>query len=425
MLGLVIIILFFLALSAFFSGSEIAFVSASKLGVEIKRDEGSRQGAILGDFYDKPEDFLGTMLVGNNIALVILTYFMTELLEPIFAIHISSQGLLLLVNTLLITVLVLLFGEFLPKTVFRLFANEALFYLAYPLKFFKVLLKVPTFVMLGVTNIIMRLFVNSADKRLTEALTRTDLHHYIDETVSDFNEDIDKEIFTNALNLNQLKVRDCLVPRPEIIHMDISASVEELVDLFKKTKVSRILISDGDVEQIEGYIHHQHLLTNPESIKSQVLNIPYVPETMNARDLMLEFINENTNIACVVDEFGGTAGIITLEDILEEIFGEIEDEHDEEAFIEIQVSENEFLLSGRLEISYINETFEGIDLPEGEYHTLSGYIVMTSGKIPENEGDIVEMEGFTFVIEKLSDTKIETVRLIKKEAEDNDNTADI
>ncbi len=140
---------------------------------------------------------------------------------------------------------------------------------------------------------------------------------------------------------------------------------------------------------------------------------------------MLEFINENTNIACVVDEFGGTAGIITLEDILEEIFGEIEDEHDEEAFIEIQVSENEFLLSGRLEVSYINETFEGIDLPEGEYHTLSGYIVMSSGKIPENEGDIVEMEGFTFVIEKLSDTKIETVRLIKKEAEDSDNSTEI
>ena len=350
---------------------------------------------------------------------------MTELLEPIFSIYINNQGLLLLVNTLLITVLVLLFGEFLPKTVFRLFANEALFYLAYPLKFFKIFLKIPTYVMLGVTNLIMRFFIKSADKRLTEALTRTDLHHYIDETVSDFNEDIDKEIFTNALNLNQLKVRDCLVPRPEIIHMDISASVEELVDLFKKTKVSRILISDGDVEQIEGYIHHQHLLSNPTSIKSQVLNIPYVPETMNARDLMLEFINENTNIACVVDEFGGTAGIITLEDILEEIFGEIEDEHDEEEFIEIQVSENEFLLSGRLEISYINETFENIDLPEGEYHTLSGYIVMSSGKIPENEGDVVEMEGFTFIIEKLSDTKIETVRLIKKEPEDSDSSLEI
>jgi len=425
MLGLVLIIFIFLALSAFFSGSEIAFVSASKLSVEIKRDEGSRQGAILGDFYDKPEDFLGTMLVGNNIALVILTYFMTELLEPIIAIYVNNQGLLLLINTLLITVLVLLFGEFLPKTVFRLFANEALFYLAYPLKFFKMFLKIPTIVMLGVTNIIMRFFIKSADKRLTEALTRTDLHHYIDETVSDFNEDIDKEIFTNALNLNQLKVRDCLVPRPEIIHMDISASVEELVDLFKKTKVSRILISDGDVEQIEGYIHHQHLLSNPVSIKSQVLDIPYVPETMNARDLMLEFINENTNIACVVDEFGGTAGIITLEDILEEIFGEIEDEHDVEAFIEIKVSENEYLLSGRLEISYINETFDSINLPEGEYHTLSGYIVMSSGKIPENEGDVVEMEGFTFIIEKLSDTKIETVRLIKKEDELSDNSSEV
>lgn len=424
MLGLMLIILLFLSLSAFFSGAEIAFVSASKLGVEIKRDEGSPQGAILGGFYDKPEDFLGTMLVGNNIALVVFTYFMTVLLEPFLSLYIHNQVLLLLVNTLLITIVVLFFGEFLPKTVFRLFANEAVFYLAYPLKFFKILLKIPTIVMLGVTNMIMRLFVKSADRRLTEALTRTDLHHYIDETLSDFNQDIDKEIFTNALNLNQLKVRDCLVPRPEIIHMDISSSVDELIGLFKATHLSRILISDGDIDHIVGYIHHQHLLSQPQTLRSIVLDIPYVPETMNARDLMLAFINENTNIACVVDEFGGTAGIITLEDILEEIFGEIEDEHDDEDHIEIQISENEFVLSGRLEIAYLNETYTRLNLPEGEYHTLSGYLVMTSGNIPDNEGDVIEMDGFTFIIEKLSERKIETVRLIKKSPEWSDHISE-
>ncbi len=410
---LIFVILFFLTLSAFFSGSEIAFVSASKLGVEIKRGEGSRRGSILGRFYDHPEDFLGTMLVGNNIALVVLTYFMTVALTPFIETWITNEAFLLFINTIIITLLVLVFGEYLPKTLFRLFANESLFALAYPLKFFKIMLKAPTYVMLGATNIIMRLFVKSPDKELTAALTRKDLHHYIEETLSDFNEDIDKEIFTNALNLNQLKVRDCFVPRTEIIHMDNSGSVEELIDLFKETRVSRILISEGDIENIIGYIHHQQLLDNPKNLKKLVLDIPYVPEAMNARDLMLAFINENTNIACVVNEFGGTAGIITLEDILEEIFGEIEDEHDTETNLAQKISDTEYLFSGRLEIDYLNETYDILNLPEGEYHTLSGYIVMTSGNIPENEGDLIEIDGYQFIIEKLSDTKIEEVRVIK------------
>lgn len=417
---LILVILIFLALSAFFSGSEIAFVSASKLGVEIKRGEGSRRGSILGKFYDRPDDFLGSMLVGNNIALVVLTYFMTELLTPLFEGWITNGPLLLLINTLLITLLVLLFGEYLPKTMFRLFANESLFMFAYPLKFFKVLLKIPTYMMLGATNTIMRLFVKSPDKELTAALTRNDLHHYIEETLSNFNEDIDKEIFTNALNLNQLKVRDCFVPRTEVIHMDLTGTVDELIEMFKETQVSRILISDGDIENIVGYIHHQQLLNNPKTIKRLILDIPYVPEAMSARDLMLAFINENTNIACVVNEFGGTAGIITLEDILEEIFGEIEDEHDIEENVEEKISDNQYLFSGRLEVDYLNEAYDIVDLPEGEYHTLSGYIVMTAGYIPEKEGDMIEIDGYQFIIEKLSDTKIEEVRVIKMTASETE-----
>jgi len=413
---LVLLILLFLILSAFFSGSEIAFVSASKLGVEIKREEGSRRGGVLGKFFDHPEDFLGTMLVGNNIALVILTTLMTQSLRPFFSQWVSVDGILFtLISTVIITFVVLIFGEYLPKTLFRLFANESLFYLAYPLKFFKYLLKIPTWVMIGLTQQMMKLFVKSPDKSLTEALTRTDLHHYIEETVSDFNEDIDKEIFTNALNLNQLKVRDCLVPRPEIIHIDRMETTDELITLFKATKVSRILISDGDIEQIIGYIHHQQLLDHPKTFEHLIIDIPFVPEAMNARDLMLAFINQNTNIACVVDEFGGVAGIITLEDILEEIFGEIEDEHDQEEFVETIISDNEYLFSGRLEIDHLNETYEHLDFPEGEYHTLSGYLVMTSGKIPEAEGDMLDMDGYQFIIEKLSDTKIELVRVIKNE----------
>ncbi|MEL6123569.1 MAG: hemolysin family protein [Bacteroidota bacterium] len=416
---LILFIIIFLVLSALFSGSEIAFVSANKLGVEIKREEGSKRGTILGRFFDKPDDFLGSMLVGNNISLVVLTSLMTMLLTPLFGGWIHSELLLLLANTLVITIMVLIFGEYLPKTIFRLFSNEALFFLAYPLQWFKILLKIPTYAMLGATNTIMRLFVKSPDKQLSEALTRNDLHHYIEETISDFNKDIDKEIFTNALNLNQLKVRDCFVPRTEIIHMDITGTVTELIEIFKETQVSRILISDGDIETVVGYIHHQQLLDNPKRLRPLVLDIPYVPEAMNARDLMLAFIRENTNIACVVDEFGGTAGIITLEDILEEIFGEIEDEHDVEEYVDKQLSETEFLLSGRLEIDYLNETYNQLNFPEGDFHTLSGYIVMTSGNIPEQEGDRIEMDDYEFVIEKLSDTKIEEVRVFVKESTDN------
>ena len=412
-----LIIILSLALSAFFSGSEIAFVSANKLGVEIKREEGSRRGRILGRFFDKPEGFLGTMLVGNNIALVILTYSITTLLRPVFEPIIPGPLMVTLFITFLITILVLIFGEYLPKTLFRLYANEVLYSMAYPLKFFKVLLKIPTWTMLGLTNQLMRPFVKSPDKSLSDALSRSDLHHYIEESVSDFNKDIDKEIFTNALNLNQLKVRDCLVPRPEIIHIDKTEKTEDLIELFKETKVSRILISDGEVENIIGYIHHQQLLDQPKTFNKLILDIPFVPEAMNARDLMLAFINENTNIACVVDEFGSIAGIITLEDILEEIFGEIEDEHDAEDHVEIAISDREYLFSGRLEIDQLNETYPALNFPEGEYHTLSGYIVMTSGKIPEQTGEIIEMDDYRFVIEKLSDTKIELVRVFKQSQE--------
>jgi len=417
-LATIFIIIIFLILSAFFSGAEIAFVSANKLGVEIKRDEGSRRGRILGKFFDKPDDFLGAMLVGNNIALVVFTYFTAELLSPLIGSFVSGEAAIGLVITVLTTLIVLIFGEYIPKTIFRLFSNEALYFLAFPLHVFKSILKVPTWLMIKFTNLIMSAFLKSPNKSLSEALTRSDLVHYISETISDFNEDIDKEIFTNALNLNQMKVRDCMVPRPEIISFDQSDSLDDLRSLFIETKVSRILIVDGDIENVSGYIHHQQLLTNPKSLKRLMLDISFVPEAMNARDLMMKFINENHNIACVVDEFGSNAGIITLEDILEEIFGEIEDEHDAEDLIERQINEREFIFSGRVEVDQINESYEIINIPEGEYHTLSGYIVMTSGKIPEQEGDIIEQDGYEFTIEKLSDTKIETIRVKVLEEEE-------
>ncbi|MDG2449496.1 MAG: hemolysin family protein [Saprospiraceae bacterium] len=417
------LILLFLALSAFFSGSEIAFVSANKLNVEIKRNKGSRRGNILGQLFDNPSEFLGAMLVGNNVALVVFTYLMTQLMEPFFLTIVQNEIVLLLINTLIITLIVLVFGEYLPKTLFRLYANEVLYNLSYLLKIFKVILKLPTWLTIKLTNLMLRWFVKSPAENISMALNRLDLQNYMEDTISSFNEEIDQEIFTNALNLNQLKVRDCMVPRMEIIEADKSNSVDDILKLFKETNVSRILVTNGDIDNVIGYIHHQKLLNNPKSVKPLIMDIMLVPDAMNAQDLMFKFIKENNNIACVVDEFGGTAGVITLEDVLEEIFGDIEDEYDIEDHIERQISETEFLFSGRLEIDDLNDKFDQLSFPEGEYQTLSGFLVMSTGNIPEKEGEVWEIDNYKFVIEKLSDTKIETVRVfINQKAKDIEST---
>jgi len=353
-----------------------------------------------------------TMLVGNNIALVIFTILMTKLIKPSLIPIVGSDGATtLLCVTLIITVVVLLFGEFLPKTLFRLFSNEMLMSLAYPLRFFKWLLAIPTWIMTVLSDGLLKYILRQPTDQVESALTRVDLEHFINDKISE-EEDIDKEILTNALNLRETKVRDCMIPRTEIVHMEKGAEIDEVLATFRESRLSRVIVTEGGIENAVGYIHHQQLLDNPKSIKKLVMPISYVPEAMNVQSLMYKFIKEETTIACVVDEFGGTAGLITLEDILEEIFGEIEDEHDIEDNIEHVISEDEYVFSGRLEIDYLNEKYETLNIPEGEYHTLSGYIVMTSGSIPEANAKI-QMDGFDFILEEVSDTKIEVVRVIK------------
>jgi len=408
--GLFILIIFFLALSAFFSGSEIAFVSANKLGIAVKKSENTRRGNIIHKFYEKPQDFLSTMLVGNNIALVAFTTLTTLLLEPYLSPYIGLGVFSLLIYTLFITIIVLIFGEFLPKTFFSMYSTKMLFGLAYPLSIFKKLLMVPTFIMTGLTNFILKYIFRFNIDNAESVLTKLDLEHFIEDSLSDDHDDIDKEILTNALNLGHSSVSHCMIPRTEIISVDVNDSVEELMSVVLESKLSRIIVTDGDTDNITGYVHHQQLWENPESIKSVILDILYVPDVMNLKDLMMQFINDGTTIACVVDEFGGTAGIITLEDILEEIFGNIEDEHDVEDFVIEKISKDEYLLSGRLEIDYIHEKFPELQLPEGEYQTLSGYIVMTSEIIPE-AGQEIALDNYIFTIEDVDETKIEIVRI--------------
>lgn len=409
---LLTVVVISLLLSALFSGTEIAFISASKLRVELLKKRGSKRGKVLAGFYDKPSDFLGAMLVGNNIVLVIFASLMDKILNPYIESYFSNELLVLFFVTIIVTIIVLIFGEFLPKTLFRLYADDILYFLAYPLRFLKFLLAIPSWLMINLSNLFLKYILKTPPEEVDNVFTRLDLEQFIQTTRTDSEDEIDKELFEKALNLKEVKVRECMIPRPEIQHIDVSASVEELEAVFQETRLSRLLVIQDDVDEVLGYVHHQQLFSRPKTIDKIILDIPVIPEVMKVRDLMNKLIKERMSIACVVDEFGGTSGIITLEDILEEIFGEIEDEHDQEEYIEDQISENEYIFSGRLEIMHLNEKYENLNFPEGEYHTLSGYLVMTAQEIPE-QGAIIEQDGYKFILELVSETKIETIRVIK------------
>ena len=408
------VILVSLLFSALFSGAEIAFISANKLKLELKKKKNAARGRVVTYFFERPAEYLSTMLVGNNVALVIFTTALTVPLNNLLIdqIGLQHEGLNLFVQTLIGTVIVLIFGEFLPKTLFRLYADEILYFLALPLRMIQILLLPFSWLMIRASNGLLKLFFKTASQPVEQTFTRLDLENLVNATRSDSQEEIvDKQLFGNALNLKETRVREAMVPRTEIENIDVSASVAELEQLFMDTKLSRIIVTKDDIDNVLGYVHHQQLLIKPIDIKTLILEIPFVPEAMRVTDLMNKFIKERTSIACVVDEFGGISGLITLEDILEEIFGEIEDEHDEEDYVEVQVSESEYRFSGRLEIDYLNAKY-ALDLPEGEYHTLSGFLVMTMENIPP-QGEAIDLNGYRFILESVSNTKIETVRVIK------------
>ncbi len=410
MFSLIILIFITLILSAFFAGTEIAFITANKLGVEIERDKGTRRSKLISRFYARPKEFLSVLLVGSNIVLVLFTYLMTRLIEPGILPFIRSEALRLIIITLIATIVMLILGEFLPKLIFRLFANRAFLLVTYPMVFFQWILKFPAWVMISFSNILLRYVFRAPIKHVQDVFTRLDLQDFVEGSLAKDHDSLEADMFKNALQLKNLKARACMVPRTEIVHVDVEDGIEELKKLFLETRHSRILISEGDIDNILGYIHHQSLLNGPKEIKAMIIPIQYVPEVTSVLDIMTSFTRQQNNIAVVVDEFGGTAGIITLEDIAEEIFGEIEDEHDQEEYVEQMISETEYLFSARLEIDYLNEKYPALNFPQGEYETLSGYIVMTSGTIPEQSKEL-ELDDYRFVFEKVSDKKIELVRV--------------
>ncbi|MEZ5053378.1 MAG: hemolysin family protein [Chitinophagales bacterium] len=420
---ILLLMLIALVFSAIFSGIEIAFLSANKLKIELSYQRGTYSGKLLNDYIKNPSKFIITTLLGNNIALIafgILTSMLLEpLLEPLFEQYVRNPELFVFITqTIISTSIILLLGEFIPKVLFKVFADSILPVMVLPYKLIDIILAPGVLLITGLSTLVFKLFgIKVAGQDIQ--FSSVDLEKFIKEhgkKEGEDEEEVDTELFENALYLKKLRVRDCMVPRREITSIDIHSSLDNLKKLIIETNHSRVLVYEDVIDKIVGYIHHFDLHKKPSDIKSILIPIKVVPETLHIQQLLNEFIKENKSIAWVVNESGGTAGVITLEDILEEIFGEIDDEYDKNELVINQLSKNEFILSGRVEIDRLNEEFD-LEIPDGDYDTISGFIIDYHESIPEKNEEI-EIGKFLFKILDVSETKIETVKLeIKKETE--------
>lgn len=397
----------------FFAGYEIAFVTANRLSIELKKKQGKKSGTILARFMEFPARFIGTCLIGLNIFLVIYGLLFDELLDSGIwnPLKIENEFLKMAFDTLLSTIVVLIIGEFLPKAIFRA-KNDALLSFFAPLaNFFHNLFLPLTNVLVNLSQWILKYVFNVRVNNKNEVFSKVDLEHFFQQTKEQDEEtqELNTELFENALSLPTIKIRQCLVPRTEIVALEINTLVDEAKAEFISTKLSKLLVYEESIDNIVGYIHQLDLFDKPENIKKIIHPIIAVPESMSATDLINKFSKERKSIAWVVDEFGGTAGIVTMEDVLEEIFGEIHDEYDVEEFVEKQLSEDEFIFSGRLELDYLNEKYS-LNFPASDSETLSGYIINEHETIPKQKETII-INNFKFDILTVSDTRIEMVKM--------------
>lgn len=402
---MIVSICFILLLSAFFSGMEIAFVSSNKMLLEMEREHRGLTTRILDRFYRRPSDFITTLLVGNNIALVIYGILMAHLIR-------SNP----FVNTLVATVIVLFIGEFLPKMLFRINPNRAMHFCAVPALFFYFLLwPVSRFTSL-LAKLLLRCFGLKMKNVQKQNFTKTDLDHLIQSNIdaqSD-EEDVEDEVimFQNALDFGEVRVRDCVVPRTEIVAAPLTASFSQVLNLFIDNGISKLIIYKEDIDDIVGYLHSSEMfrLKSTDDWTKHIRHLPIIPETMPAQKLLTTFITQKKTLAVVVDEFGGTAGIVSLEDLVEEIFGDIQDEHDTEHYVAKDLGGGEYLLSGRLEIEKANELFS-LNLPESdEYQTVGGFILAVYQSFPKLN-EIITYKHFEFKIVETTNTQIKLVRL--------------
>lgn len=412
------IVLITLIFSAFFSGMEIAFVSANKLRIELDNKNGEFSSRLLSSFLKSPSRFIATMLVGNNIALVLYGLTTAKIMRPFLASITESEALILFLQTILSTLIVLVSAEFLPKSLGNLYPNKILKIFAIPLWLIFNLLLPLVFVFTSISNVMLRLFMGIKVSEEEPVFGRIDLKNYLEAHTSsqDFTDELDPEIqiLQNALDFSSLKARECMIPRKEIVALEINEDIQKLQDQFIETGFSKILIYRDSIDNIIGFTHSFEMFKKPEDIKSILLPISVIPESMPANKILDLFTKERKSISVVIDEFGGTAGIITLEDIMEEIFGEIEDEHDNSDLEIRQINDSSFELSGRHEIDYLNEKLK-LNLPISEnYETLSGLIIHFHESIP-TQGEWIDIPQFSFEITEVNDTHIDKVVLKRLE----------
>ena len=418
-MNVALVIVIALILSAFFSGMEIAFISSNKLRIEIDRKVGNFGSGIVASFSRRPEHFIVTMLIGNNIALVIYGLYITGPLENLLDDIINTDFLLLLIQTVISTLIILLLAEFLPKALFRRSPNQFLKTFSIPTAFIYGLFYPFTILIIKLSNLLLRLFfgVKNEEDASKNVFSKVDLDNLVsdvhDEDLDTDLEEHDIRIFQKALDLSNVKVRACMVPRTEIVALPVDSSIEDLKHSFIDTGHSNILIFEESIDNIIGYFRLRDIFSSPDSIRESIRKLPIVPESMAANNLLKLFVEQNKKLALVVDEFGGTSGIITIEDVLEEIVGDIEDEHDSSELIERRIGDNEFLFSGRTEIDYINEEY-GLTLPESDdYETLAGLVLIQTGDIPKINASI-EIGDYIIKVVKVSETRIDLLNVQKK-----------
>ncbi len=411
-----VIILISLLFSAFFSGMEIAFISSNKLRLELEKKQRTFASRITSVFTRNPGQYIATMLVGNNIALVVYGITMAIILEPPIHKFVSSEVSVFIIQTIIATIIILITAEFLPKAIFRLKPNLILNALSIPVMAFYIILYPISKSIIGLGNFLMKYILGTdvSNDNKNNVFGKVDLDHFVKESQNEFHEkdnlQNDIKLFQNALDFSTVKLRECMVPRPEIAAFEIDTPIEEVKQSFIETGFARILVYKNSIDNIIGYINSKDFFKNPKSIRSMLNRIIIAPETMVAQKLLSLFIKEKKGVAVVVDEFGGTAGMVTIEDIIEEIFGEIEDEHDTVDFEEKQLSDNEFIFSGRIEIDYLNDKYN-LEIPKTEdYETLAGFIIYHHESIPKINEKLT-IGTFRFEIIKMSKSRIELVHL--------------
>ncbi|HNX54513.1 MAG TPA: hemolysin family protein [Prolixibacteraceae bacterium] len=417
-MNLLVVILVAILFSAFFSGMEIAFISANRLRLELDKKHNVIFSNLISLYTQYPGQFIATMLVGNNLALVIYGIAFANLLDPFLQQYIQSELLILLLQTIISTTIILATAEYLPKALFRINPNRILKVFTVPIAFFYFLFYPITKISISISKFVLKVFLNEKIDKVDEKVvfSRIDLDHFVSEQESNVapkdSDEVDNEVklFKNALDFSSVKLREVMVPRTEIVALDIDSTMEELHQKFIETGYSRILFYSENIDNIIGYVHQSVIFTKPTSIKENLRKVIIAPETMSASKLLSKFFQERLSIAIVVDEFGGTSGMVTSEDILEEIFGEIEDEHDTVDLVMKKISDNEFVLSGRLELDELNENFN-LNFPENEnFETLAGFILSHYESIPKIN-TIINIEHLQFKILKATNTKIELVNL--------------